>query len=61
MSVYTGSCLFGAVTYEAEGEPLRVFEGAVRQTSQSISIHLMGMSMRSIKNAIRLERRHGLV
>ena len=26
MSVYTGSCLCGSVTYEADGEPRRVFE-----------------------------------
>ena len=26
MSVYTGSCLCGSVTYEADGEPRGVFE-----------------------------------
>ena len=29
MSVYTGSCLCGSVTYEAEGEPRRVLNAIV--------------------------------
>ena len=37
------------------------FEGAVRLTSPSISIHLMSISMRSLKSATRWEQRHGLV
>ena len=65
MSVYTGSCLCGSVTYETTGEPRRVFEcycnwcqkitggGAVRQTSPSISIQLIAISTRSLKSATR--------
>ena len=26
MTTYTGSCLCGSITYEAEGEPRRLFE-----------------------------------
>ena len=37
------------------------YKGAVRQTSPSISIHLMSISMRSLTNATRWEQRHGLV
>ena len=41
--------------------PLALGMGAVRQTSPSLSIHLISMSTRSLKNATRWEQRHGLV
>ena len=37
-----------------------VDQGAVRQTSSSISIHLMSISIRSLRSATRREQRHGL-
>ena len=44
-----------------EGVAESLYYGAVRQTSPNISIHLTPISMRSLKSATRLERRHGLV
>ena len=44
MSVYTGSCLCGSVTYEAKGEPRRVFNAivtGVRRLLVALHVHML--------------------
>ena len=44
MSVYTGSCLCGSVTYEAEGEPRRVLNAiviGVRRSLVVLHVHML--------------------
>jgi hypothetical protein len=44
MSVYTGSCLCGSVTYEAEGEPRRFLNAivtGVRRLLVALHVHML--------------------
>ena len=47
MSVYTGSCLCGSVTYEAEGEPRRVLNAivtGVRRLLVALHVHMLSLT-----------------
>ena len=44
MSVYTGSCLCGSVTYEAKGKPRRVLNAiviGVRRLLVALHVHML--------------------